>query len=79
MLNLMGCAALIWGARALRVLALPTAFLILGMRIPTALLNEILWNFQIWTADYTGFLLHLVGQPATVAGDLTADRRWRAL
>jgi len=69
MLNLTGCAALTWGARALRVLALPTAFLILGMRIPTALLNEVLWSFQIWTADYTGFLLHLVGQPATVAGD----------
>jgi EpsI family protein len=69
MLNLMGCGALIWGVRALRVLALPTAFLILAMRIPTALLNEILWKFQIWTADYTGFLLHLVGQPATIAGD----------
>jgi EpsI family protein len=69
MLNLTGGAALTWGARALRVLALPTAFLVLGMRIPTALLNEILWSFQIWTAEYTGFLLHLVGQPATVAGD----------
>jgi EpsI family protein len=69
MLNLMGCGALIWGARALRVLVLPTAFLVLAMRIPTAFLNEILWAFQIWTADYTGFLLHLIGQPATVAGD----------
>ncbi|MBW2543688.1 MAG: exosortase/archaeosortase family protein, partial [Deltaproteobacteria bacterium] len=69
MLNLTGAAALVWGAPALRVLALPTAFLILGMRIPTALLNEILWKFQIWTAEYTGFLLHLIGQPATVAGD----------
>ncbi len=69
MLNLVGCAALTWGARALRVLALPTAFLVLAMRIPTALLNEVLWNFQIWTAEYTGFLLHLVGQTAAVAGD----------
>jgi len=69
MLNLMGCGALIWGARALRVLVLPTAFLVLAMRIPAALLNEILWKFQIWTAEYTGVLLHLIGQTATVAGD----------
>jgi EpsI family protein len=69
MLNLLAGGALLWGARALRVLALPTIFLVLAMRIPTALLNEILWKFQIWTAEYTGFLLHLIGQPAAVAGD----------
>jgi EpsI family protein len=69
MLNLVGGGALIWGARAPRVLALPTAFLVLAMRIPTGLLNEILWKFQIWTAEYAGLLLHLIRQPATVAGD----------
>jgi len=69
MLNLMGCGALLWGARALRVLALPIAFLVLAMRIPTALLNEILWKLQLWTAEYAGFLLHLFGKPASIAGD----------
>jgi EpsI family protein len=69
MLNLLGFGALVWGAPVLRVLLLPTTFLILGMRIPTALLNEILWAFQIWTAEYTGFLLKLFWFPATVAGD----------
>jgi len=69
MLNLLGCGALLWGPPALRVLALPTAFLILGMRIPAVLLNEILWTLQIWTAEYTGVMLHLIGQPAFVAGD----------
>lgn len=69
MLNLMGCGALFWGARALRILALPTAVLVLAMRIPAALLNEILWSFQIWTAEYTNFLLRLIGQPSAVAGD----------
>ena len=39
------------------------------VRIPTALLNEILWNLQLWTADYAGFVLHLLGMPASVAGD----------
>ncbi len=69
MLSLMGSAALLWGGRALRVLALPLAFLVLAMRIPTALLNEILWKLQIWTGEYAGFLLRLGGIPATVSGD----------
>jgi len=78
MLNLMGCAALLWGAPALRVLALPVVFLVLAMRIPTALLNEILWTLQLWTTDYSGFLLRLLGQPAIVAGDqiLLPDRHF---
>ena len=69
MLSVMGCAALLWGAKALRVLALPISFLVLAMRIPAALLNEILWKLQIWTGQYAGFLLRLIGQPASVAGD----------
>jgi EpsI family protein len=69
MLNLMGCGVLLWGTRVLRVLAMPIVFLVLAMRIPTALLNEILWKLQLWTADYAGFLLHLIGMSATVAGD----------
>jgi EpsI family protein len=69
MLNLMGCAALIWGAPSLRVLVMPISFLVLAMRIPTALLNEILWKLQLWTAEYAGFLVRLLGKPAAVAGD----------
>jgi EpsI family protein len=69
MLNLMGCGALLWGTRVLQVLALPIAFLVLAMRIPTALLNEILWKLQIWTGEYAGFLLRLIGKPASIAGD----------
>jgi EpsI family protein len=69
MLNLMGCGALLWGAGALRVLALPISFLVLAMRIPTALLNEILWKLQLWTGAYAGSLLRLIGLPASIAGD----------
>ena len=69
MLNLLGCGALLWGTRVLRVLALPIVFLVLAMRIPTALLNDILWQLQLWTADYAGFVLHLLGMSASVAGD----------
>jgi EpsI family protein len=69
MLNLLACGALFWGPRALRVLAPPIAFMVLAMRIPTALLNEILWKLQLWTADYAGFLLSLIGKSAAVAGD----------
>jgi len=78
MLNLMGCAALLWGAPALRILSLPISFLVLAMRIPTALLNELLWKLQIWTGEYAGFLLRLLGEPAIVAGDqlLLPDRHF---
>ncbi len=69
MLNLLAGGALLWGARALRVLAPPIAFLVLAMRIPTVLLNEVLWKLQLWTAEYAGFLLGLLGKSAVVAGD----------
>ncbi len=69
MLHLMGTGALLWGAPALRILALPTLFLVLAMRIPAALLNQVLWAMQIWTAEYTGFVLRVLGIPTSVTGD----------
>jgi len=69
MLNLLGFGALLWGAPALQVLFLPTVFLLFAMKLPVPLLNQLLWKLQIWTADYTGFLLSQLGMLNSVAGD----------
>lgn len=64
------------GSAALRIASVPAAFLVFAMPLPAPLLNEVVWKFQIWTADYAGFLLNLIGQSAFVSGDqiLQSDR-----
>ena len=57
------------GTAALRIAAVPAVFLVFALPLPSPLLNAIVWKFQIWTADYAGFLLHLIGQSAFVSGD----------
>lgn len=69
MLNLLGVGALLWGRPALRPLALPVGFLVFAMSTPPPLLNQILWDFQIWTTEYTGLLLHALGMPHLVSGE----------
>ncbi len=60
---------LFWGTPALRVLAVPVGFLIFAVPLPAALLNAIVFRFQLWTAELTGLLLYLIGLPAYVTGD----------
>jgi EpsI family protein len=69
MLNLLGTGALLWGAPALRILFLPTVFLLFAMKLPVPLLNQLLWKLQIWTAELSGFLLSQLGMLNSVAGD----------
>ena len=57
------------GLPALRIVAGPALFLVFALPLPAPLLNELVWKFQIWTADFSGLLLHLLGQPALVSGD----------
>ncbi len=68
-LNLLGVAALLRGPRAIRVLAVPAAFLLLAIPVPSPLLNHVLFPLQLITASYTGWLLHALGVPAYVLGD----------
>jgi EpsI family protein len=68
-LNGLGLAALHWGPRAVRVLAVPAAFTLFAVPIPAPLLNEVLFALQIATADCTGWLLHALGVAAFVTGD----------
>ena len=67
--TLLGAAHLLGGIAALRAVALPAAVLLFAVPIPAPLLNQILWHLQIWTADFTGLLLRLIGMPVLVSGD----------
>jgi len=67
--NTLGVAYVFGGAAALRIASVPAAFLVFAMPVPAPLLNVVVWTFQIWTAEYSGVLLHLLGQSAFVSGD----------
>lgn len=67
--NAIGAAAWCGGMAAVRVVWLPALFLLFALPIPAPLLAEMLWNFQLWTAQYAGWLLFLIGQTVYVAGD----------
>jgi EpsI family protein len=69
MLNGFGIGNLFWGLAGLRVLALPLGFLVFAVPVPGALLNAVVYRFQLWTADLTGGLLYGIGLPAFVSGD----------
>lgn len=67
--NVFGAANLVAGLPAVRILAVPGALLLFALPLPAPLLNQVVWRFQIWTADYTGLLLYALGLPALVAGE----------
>jgi exosortase len=69
MAAIQGLAALFGGRNAMRVLALPTLFLVFAIPMPAPMLNAMLVRAQFWTAEFTGLMLHLGGQTAFVAGD----------
>ena len=65
----LGVGVLGHGRRALRVLALPAAFLLLAIPVPAPLLNRIVFALQLATAELTGWLLHAMGASAFVTGN----------
>lgn len=67
--GMLGAAHLLAGARGLRAALLPAVFLLVAVPIPAPLLNHLVWTLQIWTAEYAGALLHLLGISALVSGD----------
>ncbi len=66
---LLGAANLLGGPAALRVVAVPAAVLVFAVPIPAPLINRILWDLQISTADFTGVLLRVLHVPVIVSGD----------
>jgi exosortase len=67
--DVVGLVTLYWGVPGLRVLWLPIAFLLFAIPMPAPLLLAIVWKLQIFTADYAGWMLHVLGLPALVSGD----------
>ena len=66
---LLGAGNLLGGPAALRVMALPAVVLLFAVPIPGPLLNEVIWTLQIWTADFTGAVVGLMGFAVFVSGD----------
>jgi EpsI family protein len=66
---LLGGANLLGGLAALRVVAVPAAVLAFAVPIPAPLINQILWHLQIWTANFTGWMLQVMNLPVVVSGD----------
>ena len=58
-----------WGWPGVRAVWLPVAFLLLAVPLPAPLLLSVIFKLQIWTAQYTGWMLDLLGLPAMVSGD----------
>jgi len=66
---LLGAGNLLGGLAAMRAMAVPAAVLLFAVPVPAPLLNQIVWRLQIWTADFTGLLLEVIGLPTLVSGD----------
>jgi exosortase len=67
--NLGALLLLQWGAPGVRVMWVPLAFLLLCIPTPAPLLVTILWELRLATAEYTGWILYVLGLPAFVSGD----------
>jgi exosortase len=67
--NLAGLVMLRWGLPGLRAMWLPIAFLLFCIPLPSPMLVTLLWELRLITAEYTGWLLYLLGIPSLVSGD----------
>jgi EpsI family protein len=67
--QVLGVANWLAGPAALRIVLVPAVVLLFAVPMPAPLLNHVVWQLQIWTADYSGFLLHALDLPALVSGD----------
>jgi len=68
-LEALGFAVLRHGAAGARAVAVPVAFLAFALPLPAPVLNQLGFQLQLWTAQYTGWLLYRLGIPALVSGD----------
>jgi len=68
--HVLAMACLCAGTPAMRVVALPAAFLLFAVPLPAPALTELIYSMQLATADYAGLLLFAIGSPAHVSGDV---------
>ncbi len=68
MLMALGLASLFKGLAGLRAVLVPVLFLLFALPLPAPLVNHVVFQLQLWTAELTGWLLGAVGETAFVAG-----------
>jgi len=66
---LFGSLALLAGRAGLAALWLPAGFMLFALRIPAPLQLHVLYDLQMTTAQYAGWLLYSIGETAFVSGD----------
>lgn len=62
-------AGIHFGVKGVRIVLLPSLLLVFAVPVPAPLLAEVVYDFQLWTAEYAGWLLFLLGKSAYVSGD----------
>jgi exosortase len=67
MAMLLGLAVLLAGSAGARAVAAPAVFLIFAVPLPGPLMNAVLYAFQVWTTEYSGWLISLLGYPVYVS------------
>ena len=65
----LGIAGIHFGRDGMRIVLLPCLLLLFAVPMPAPILAEVLYHFQLWTAEASGWLLFLIGQSAYVSGD----------
>jgi exosortase len=70
-LALMMSGACLWekGWFGLRLFGLPLAVLLLSLPLPAPVFNELAYQMQLATAQFSGWVLFALGQPAVIAAD----------
>jgi len=68
--NLVGCAILWRGLSAVRVAVVPLLLLLFAVPLPSPVLAKLIWEFQLSTAQLSGWFLYVIGIPAVVSAEV---------
>jgi exosortase len=71
----LGSAYALGGGRLLRFLAVPLGLLAFAVPAPGAFVNRVVYPLQLWTADYTSFLLRPLPVSALQSADVIRTAR----
>jgi exosortase len=71
--HLLALASAARGRPGCRVVVLPSLVLLLGVRLPAPLQDEIVWRLQLWSAAGAEWLLGLAGREFVLAGVVLGD------
>lgn len=69
-ISLMGVVGFLWGRRTLAAVALPLAFLIMMIPLPSYVLGQVTWYLQVAASTISGRVLSVLGVPVFQDGNL---------